>query len=73
MIKVYLGVRLHAYGVEHWPHTEDEILALTKLMANLILTAASPGFLPVLPENGTGDSNKNNEVLSLECPVPKRN
>lgn len=41
LIKVYLGVlaRLHTYGIKHWTHTEDEILASTKLMANLLLTA----------------------------------
>lgn len=73
LIKVYLGARLHACGVEHWPHTEDEILALTKLMVYLILTAASPAFLSVLLQNAIGGSNKNNGVLSLECTVPKRN
>lgn len=47
LIKVYLGVlaRLHTYGIKHWTHTEDEILASTKLMASLFLTAVRSGCL----------------------------
>jgi len=75
LIKAYLGAlaRLHTYGIKHRPHTEDEILASAKLMANLLLTAEGSGFLSVLPENEVEGSNKNNKVPSPECTVPRCN